>query len=54
MQQSGSKSKPPVELLQGVIERITYHVEESDYTSARPKASRISELVTIVGNFANI
>lgn len=42
------------EQLQGVVERLTYHSEESGYTIARLKAPRTSELVTIVGNFANI
>jgi exodeoxyribonuclease V alpha subunit len=46
--------QPQLEPLQGVVERITYHAEESGYTIARLKAPRISELVTIVGNFAQI
>jgi exodeoxyribonuclease V alpha subunit len=46
--------QPPTEPLQGVVERITYHSEETGYTIARLKAPRVSELVTIVGNFANI
>jgi exodeoxyribonuclease V alpha subunit len=49
-----SASSVPVEDLQGVIERLTYHSEESGYTVARLKAPRTSELITIVGNFANI
>nr|WP_199333533.1 ATP-dependent RecD-like DNA helicase [Oculatella sp. FACHB-28] len=40
--------------MQGVVERLTYHSQESGYTIARLKAPRTSELVTIVGNFANI
>ncbi len=43
-----------MESLQGVVERLTYHSEESGYTVARLKAPRTSELVTITGNFANI
>ena len=43
-----------MESLQGVVERLTYHAEESGYTVARLKAPRTSELVTITGNFANI
>ena len=43
-----------MESLQGVVERLTYHSEESGYTVARFKAPRTSELVTITGNFANI
>lgn len=46
--------RPPTEPLQGVVERITYHSEESGYTVARLKAPRMSELVTIVGDFANL
>ncbi|HEY9641970.1 MAG TPA: ATP-dependent RecD-like DNA helicase [Coleofasciculaceae cyanobacterium] len=42
------------ESLQGVVERLTYHSEETGYTIARFKAPRTSELLTIVGNFANI
>ena len=49
-----SKAQPQVESLQGVVERLTYHAEESGYTVARLKAPRTRELITIVGNFANI
>jgi exodeoxyribonuclease V alpha subunit len=54
MQQPSATNQPPIEPLQGVVERITYHSEESGYTIARLKAPRTSELVTIVGNFANV
>jgi exodeoxyribonuclease V alpha subunit len=37
-----------------VVERITYHAEESGYTVARLQSPRARELVTVVGNFANI
>ncbi|WNZ23433.1 ATP-dependent RecD-like DNA helicase [Leptolyngbya sp. NK1-12] len=47
-------SSPPPESVQGVVERLTYHSEESGYTVARLKAPRTSELITIVGNFAGI
>lgn len=40
--------------LQGIVERLTYHSEESGYTVARLKVSRTGELVTIVGKFAEI
>lgn len=43
-----------MESLQGVVERLTYHSEESGYTVARLKAPRTRELVTITGNFATI
>lgn len=54
MPQPSDPAKEPVEPLQGVVERITYHSDESGYTVARLKAPRTSELVTIVGSFANI
>jgi exodeoxyribonuclease V alpha subunit len=47
---SDSNAEP----LQGVVERLTYHSEESGYTVARFKAPRTSELITIVGTFPNI
>ncbi|HEY9630545.1 MAG TPA: ATP-dependent RecD-like DNA helicase [Coleofasciculaceae cyanobacterium] len=53
-QQSATNTQPPIEPLQGVVERITYHSEESGYTIARLKAPRTRELVTIVGSFATI
>jgi exodeoxyribonuclease V alpha subunit len=54
MSSNSSPGQPPTEPLQGVVERITYHSEESGYTVARLKAPRVSDLVTIVGNFATI
>jgi len=45
---------PQIESLQGVIERLTFHSEESGYTVARLKAPRTRDLITVVGNFANI
>jgi len=53
-QQPGTHQAPPVESLQGVVERLTYHSEESGYTVARLKAPRTSELITITGSFATI
>lgn len=52
--QGNAQAAPQIEPLQGVVERLTYHSQESGYTVARLKAPRTSELVTIVGNFANI
>jgi exodeoxyribonuclease V alpha subunit len=43
-----------LEQLQGVVERLTYHSEESGYTIARFKLTEQKDLVTVVGNFANI
>jgi exodeoxyribonuclease V alpha subunit len=53
-QQSVPPAQPQIESLQGVVERLTYHSEESGYTVARLKAPRTRELVTIIGNFATI
>lgn len=50
----GSPHSYAQEQLQGVIERLTFHSEASGYTVARLKASGESDLITIVGNFANI
>jgi exodeoxyribonuclease V alpha subunit len=47
-------SNLPQESLTGVIERITFNSEETGYTVARLQAPRCHELITIVGNFANI
>jgi exodeoxyribonuclease V alpha subunit len=53
---SQSQTQAPLqhEFLTGVIERLTYHSEESGYTVARLKTSQSRDLVTIVGSFANI
>ncbi|MGV2831601.1 SF1B family DNA helicase RecD2 [Myxosarcina sp. GI1(2024)] len=40
--------------LTGVIERITFHSEESGYTVARLNTGNVNQLITIVGSFANI
>jgi len=47
-------SQPPVEYLQGIVERVTYHAEDSGYTVARLKAPGTRDLVTIVGSFPDI
>ncbi|MBC7870806.1 MAG: AAA family ATPase, partial [Chitinophagaceae bacterium] len=44
----------PTGIVEGVVERLTYHSAESGYTVARFKAPRASELITIVGTFPNI
>lgn len=51
---NSTDATPALEELQGVVERLTYHSEESGYTIARLKAPRERDLITIVGNFANI
>ncbi|MBW4552323.1 MAG: ATP-dependent RecD-like DNA helicase [Aphanocapsa sp. GSE-SYN-MK-11-07L] len=40
--------------LQGVVERLTYHAEESGYAIARLKVPRSRELITITGTFSQI
>ncbi|MDZ7970434.1 MAG: ATP-dependent RecD-like DNA helicase [Nostoc sp. DedSLP03] len=45
---------PQHEIITGVIERLTFHSEESGYTVARLIRPRFRDLTTIVGNFANI
>jgi exodeoxyribonuclease V alpha subunit len=54
--QSGERSfsSQSHESLTGVVERITYHSEESGYTVARLKVPKFQDLVTIVGSFATI
>lgn len=47
-------SSVALESLFGVVERITYHSEESGYTVARLQIPRFRDLVTIVGSFASI
>jgi exodeoxyribonuclease V alpha subunit len=47
-------SHVPTELLQGIVERVTYHAEDSGYTVARLKAPGERDLITIVGHFPDI
>jgi hypothetical protein len=47
-------SQPPLEHLQGIVERVTYHAEDSGYTIARLKVSGMRDLITIVGRFPDI
>lgn len=49
-----STSTPLLESLEGIVERITFHSDESGYTVARFKVPRTPDLVTIIGNFAQI
>src|SRR2546425_9274253 len=44
----------PTEHLQGIVERVTYHAEDSGYTVARLKAPGERDLITIVGSFPDI
>ncbi len=42
------------ESLQGIVERVTYHADDSGYTVARLKVPSIPDLVTILGRFPDI
>lgn len=43
----------PLESLEGVIERVTYHNDENGYTVARLTVDGMRDLVTVVGGFGN-
>jgi exodeoxyribonuclease V alpha subunit len=45
---------PPTDHLQGIVERVTYHAEDSGYTVARLKVLSAHDLITIVGRFPDI
>lgn len=45
---------PKYEWLTGVVERLTFHSEESGYSVVRLKTPAAFDLVTVVGSFANI
>ena len=47
-------STPQLESIEGIVERITFHSDESGYTVARFKVPRTADLITIIGNFAQI
>src|ERR1051326_6786048 len=44
---------PFMEVVTGVLERLTYHNEENGYTVGRLAVEGARDLVTIVGNFSN-
>ena len=44
---------PPLDTLEGVIERITFHNEENGYTVARLLPPNARDVITILGNFSN-
>ncbi|MEA5573459.1 ATP-dependent RecD-like DNA helicase [Calothrix sp. UHCC 0171] len=52
--QQANNATPKQESITGVVERLTFHSEESGYTIARLQRPRVSELTTIAGNFAGI
>ena len=44
-----------IDYLQGIIERLTFHSDETGYTVvARLKVPKAKDLITVIGNFANI
>ncbi|MBE9044886.1 ATP-dependent RecD-like DNA helicase [Pleurocapsales cyanobacterium LEGE 10410] len=51
---TSSTATAPLSTLTGVIERITFHSEESGYTVARLNTGNVKQLITVVGSFANI
>ena len=51
---AASINSAPLSSLTGVVERITFHSEESGYTVARLNTGNVKQLITIVGSFANI
>src|SRR5437899_12754911 len=51
---TAKQAYPPLHHLQGIVERVTYHAEDSGYTVARLKVPSYSDLVTIVGRFPAI
>ena len=53
-EQTNRAPLPPTEHLQGIIERVTYHAEDSGYAVARLKAPGERDLLTIVGRFPDI
>jgi exodeoxyribonuclease V alpha subunit len=51
---TAKQAYPPTEHLQGIVERVTFHSEESGYTVARLKVPSAHDLLTIVGSFPDI
>ena len=51
---SAHSDRPPVEDLQGIVERVTFHSEESGYTVLRFTMPGERELVTVIGSFPEI
>jgi exodeoxyribonuclease V alpha subunit len=51
---TNQEPQPSTEHLQGIVERVTYHAEDSGYTVARLKVSGERDLITIVGRFPDI
>jgi exodeoxyribonuclease V alpha subunit len=51
---TSSSVAAPLSSITGVIERITFHSDESGYTVARLNTGNVKQLITVVGSFANI
>jgi exodeoxyribonuclease V alpha subunit len=51
---AGSREDQPTEQLQGIVERVTFHSDESGFTVARLKTASHHDLITIVGSFPDI
>src|ERR1700675_1185810 len=47
-------SSPPQEGFSGLIERVTFHSEETGFAVLRVKVKGHRELVTVVGDLANV
>ncbi len=52
--QQPTNATPNSESIMGVVERLTFHSEESGYTVARLQRPKVAELTTITGSFAGI
>ena len=50
---SSPEDGPPLDALEGVIERITFHNEDNGYTVARLLPPNARDVITILGNFTN-
>jgi exodeoxyribonuclease V alpha subunit len=51
---NAKQAYPSTEQVQGIVERVTFHSDESGYTVARLKVPSAHDLITIVGNFPDI
>jgi exodeoxyribonuclease V alpha subunit len=51
--QASSSDQPPTDSVSGVLERITFHNEETGYTVARLAVEHARDLVTVVGSMNN-
>jgi len=47
-------SQPPLEHLQGIVERVTYHADDSGYTVARLAVPGKRDLITVIGRFPSV